>query len=177
MIKYEEEVCKHLNIPSIPKREWNGKNSFKTGVAVTTLALGGEAYAVCTFDADEDEEPRVIKSFANEPFYGITKVFVLPNYMETDVDKFDLDEESKKKAEQVIKEAKELTKEKTAEEKQVEELQALPEWVFPEIHDYEEARAWLQAHNSKNRIKGKIPTNEETIKMRLLNIYSQMKNK
>ena len=177
MIKYEEEICKHLNIPSIPKKEWNKKDSFKTGVAITKLALGGEAFAVCTFDVENDKEPRVIKSFANEPFYGVEKVFVLPNYMETDVEKFDLDEESKKKAEEIIKEAKELTKEKTQEDKQVEEMQALPEWVFPEITNVDEARAWLSNWNNTHKIKGKIPTNEETIKMRLLNIYSQMKNK
>lgn len=177
MIKFEKEVCDYLRIPSIPKKEWNKRDSFKKGVAVVRLAVSGTGYAVCTFDEDFDKEPRIIKSFASEPFYGIENVFVVPNYMNTsekDISEMDLDDESKKKAEQLVQEAQELTA--TSEEnKEIEEMQQLPEWIFPEITNAEEARAWLQSWNSKNKVRGKIPTNEETIKMRLLNIYSQMK--
>jgi len=177
MIKFEKEVCDYLRIPSIPKKEWNKRDSFKKGVAVVKLAVSGTGYAVCTFDEDFDKEPRIIKSFASEPFYGIENVFVVPNYMNTsekDISEMDLDDESKKKAEQLVQEAQELTA--TSEEnKEIEEMQQLPEWIFPEITNAEEARAWLQSWNSKNKVRGKIPTNEETIKMRLLNIYSQMK--
>ena len=177
MIKFEKEVCDYLRIPSIPKKEWNKQDSFKKGVAVVRLAVSGIGYAVCTYDEDFDKEPRIIKSFASEPFYGIENVFVVPNYMNTsekDISEMDLDDESKKKAEQLVQEAQELTA--TSEEnKEIEEMQQLPEWIFPEITNAEEARAWLQSWNSKNKVRGKIPTNEETIKMRLLNIYSQTK--
>jgi len=177
MIKFEKEVCEYLQIPSIPRKEWNEKDSFKKGVAVVRLAVSGTGYAVCTYDEDNDVEPRIIKSFASEPFYEIENVFVVPNYMNTsekDISEMDLDDESKKKAEQLVQEAQELTA--TSEEnKEIEEMQQLPEWIFPEITNAEEARAWLQSWNSKNKVRGKIPTNEETIKMRLLNIYSQMK--
>lgn len=177
MIRFEKEVCDYLRIPSIPKKEHDGKSSFKKGVAIVQLSVSGYGYAVCTFDAENDKEPRIIKSFASEPFYGIEKVFVVPNYMNTsekDISEMDLDDESKKKAEQLVQEAQELTA--TSEEnKEIEEMQQLPEWIFPEITNAEEARAWLQSWNSKNKVRGKIPTNEETIKMRLLNIYSQMK--
>lgn len=177
MIRFEKEVCDYLRIPSIPKKEHDGKSSFKKGVAIVQLSVSGYGYAVCTFDADNDKEPRIIKSFASEPFYGIEKVFVVPNYMNTsekDISEMDLDDESKKRAEQLVQEAQELTA--TSEEnKEIEEMQQLPEWIFPEITNAEEARAWLQSWNSKNKVRGKIPTNEETIKMRLLNIYSQMK--
>ena len=177
MIKFEKEVCDYLRIPSIPKKEWNKRDSFKKGVAVVKLAVSGTGYAVCTYDEDFDKEPRIIKSFASDPFYGIENVFVVPNYMNTsekDISEMDLDDESKKKAEQLVQEAQELTA--TSEEnKEIEEMQQLPEWIFPEITNAEEARAWLQSWNSKNKVRGKIPTNEETIKMRLLNIYSQMK--
>lgn len=179
MIKFEKEVCEYLQIPSIPKKEWNEKDSFKKGVAVVRLAVSGTGYAVCTYDEDNDVEPRIIKSFANEPFYEIEKVFVVPNYMNTsekDIKEMDLDDESKKKVEQLVQEAQELTT--TSEEnKEIEEMQQLPEWIFPEIHNYHEAFAWLQAWNRRNKIKGQVPTNEETIKMCLLNIYSQIKNK
>ena len=177
MIKFEKEVCDYLRIPSIPKKEWNKRDSFKKGVAVVKLAVSGTGYAVCTYDEDFDKEPRIIKSFASDPFYAIENVFVVPNYMNTsekDISEMDLDDESKKKAEQLVQEAQELTA--TSEEnKEIEEMQQLPEWIFPEITNVEEARAWLQSWNSKNKVRGKIPTNEETIKMRLLNIYSQMK--
>ena len=174
-ILFENEICKHLNIPSIPKKEWNSKDNFKRGVAVTRLALGNYAYAVCAFEED-DVEPRVIKSFANEPFYGIEKVFVIPNYMETDVAEMDLDEESKKKAEILVQEAKELT-EQTEEDDSMKEMRERPEWVFPKITSYEEAVAWLQNYASTHKLRGKLPTSEESIKMRLLNIYSQQKKK
>lgn len=179
MIKFEKEVCEYLRIPSIPKKEHDGKSSFKKGVAVVRLAVSGTGYAVCTYDEEEDKEPRIIKSFASEPFYEIEKIFVVPNYMNTsekDIKEMDLDDESKKKAEALVQEAQELTQQ-SEQDKEIDEMQKLPEFIFGEIHNIEEARAWLSNYNSRNRIKGKIPTNEETIKMRLLNIYSQMKNK
>lgn len=178
MIKFEKEVCEYLQIPSIPRKEWNEKDSFKKGVAVVRLAVSGVGYAVCTYDEDDDVEPRIIKSFASEPFYEIEKIFVVPNYItsEKDISEMDLDDESKKKVEQLVQEAQELTQQ-SEQDKEIEEMQMLPEWVFDEIHNYHEAYAWLQAWNKKNKVKGQVPTNEETIKMRLLNIYSQMKNK
>lgn len=180
MVKFEREICEYLGIPSIPKKEHDGKSSFKKGVAIVQLSVSGYGYAVCTFDAENDNEPRIIKSFASEPFYGIEKIFVVPNYMNTsekDIKEMDLDEESKKKVESLVQEAQELTKQ-SEENKEIEEMQQLPEWIFPEIENREQAIAWLQNYNNRNHNKkGKIPTNEETIKMRLLNIYSQMKNK
>lgn len=179
MIKFEKEVCDYLQIPSIPKKEWNEEDSFKKGVAVVRLAVSGTGYAVCTYDEDDDVEPRIIKFFANEPFYEIEKIFVVPNYMNTseqDIKEMDLDDESKKKVEQLVQEAQELTQQ-NEQDKELKEMQQLPEWVFPEIGNLEQAKAWLQNYNSRNKIRGRIPDNEETIKMRLLNIYSQMKNK
>lgn len=179
MVKFEKEVCDYLHIPSIPKKEHDGKSSFKKGVAIVKLAVSGFGYAVCTYDAESEQEPRIIKSFASEPFYGIEKIFVVPNYMNTseqDIKEMDLDDESKKKAEQLVQEAQGLTQH-SEQDKEIDEMQNLPEWIFAEINSLDEARAWLSNYNSRNRIKGKIPTNEETIKMRLLNIYSQLKNK
>ena len=37
MIEFEKEVIKYLNIPSIPKKEWDGKSSFSKGVALLEL--------------------------------------------------------------------------------------------------------------------------------------------
>ena len=177
MVEYEKEVVAYLNLPSLPKKEWNQRDSFKDGVAVVGLSLGRLAYAVCTFDKETDKEPRIKKVFGIEPFTSIEKVFVVPSYMDNDTSDADLDAESKKRAEQLAEEAKELENQGTVDEA-IEDANKLPEWIFPEIHNIEEAQAYLREYNRINRIKkGKIPTNEETIKMRLYNIYMSNKNR
>ena len=177
MVEYEKEVVAYLNIPSIPKKEWNQQDSFQNGVAVVSLSLGRLAYAVCTFDKDKDREPRIKKVFGIEPFTSIEKVFVVPSYMDNDTSEVDLDTESKKRAEQLAEEAKELENQGTVEEA-IEDANKLPEWIFPEIQNLEQAQAYLREYNRINRIKeGKVPTNEETIKMRLYNIYMSNKNR
>lgn len=177
MIEFEKEVITYLNIPSIPKKEWNGKDSFQDGVAVINLTLNRQAFAVCTFNENEDKEPRIKKVFGVEPFMGIEKVFVVPSYMDNDTTDADLDSESKKRAEQLAAEARELENQGTVEEA-IEDANKLPEWIFPEIQNIEQAQAYLREYNRMNRIKkGKIPTNEETIKMRLYNIYMSNKNR
>jgi len=177
MIHNEIEVCQYLGIPSIPKKEWDGKTSFKQGVAVANMIDGQEAYVVVTFDAEKDEKPREIKVFSSVPFKGLGKVFVVPSYMDTDVEKMDLDEESKKKAEVLIKEAEELENE-GVESAKATSIDDLPEWIFPEITNKEEAQAWLRQYNHMNKIKkGKIPSNEETLKLRLYSIYKEQQKK
>lgn len=177
MIEFEKEVINYLNLPSLPKRVWNGKDSFQDGVAVVGLSQNRQAYAVCTFCKETDKEPRIKKVFGIEPFSGIEKVFVVPSYMDNDTTDADLDAESKKCAEQLAEEAKELENQGTVEEA-IEDANKLPEWIFPEIQNIEQAQAYLREYNRMNRIKkGKIPTNEETIKMRLYNIYMSNKNR
>jgi hypothetical protein len=88
-----------------------------------------------------------------------------------------LDAESKKRAEQLAAEAQELENNGVVDEA-VKEADKLPEWIFDEIHNMSEAQAWLKQYNIRNGIrKGKIPTSEETIKMRLYNIYMSNKNR
>lgn len=178
MIAFEKEIIQHLSLPSIPKKQWDGKSSFKYGVAVTCLGSNIEAYAVCTFDADKDKMPRVIKSFASEQFYGISHIYPVPSFMDVDVASMDLDEASREAAERLAQEAKELVAEESGEDNETErEMNALPEWVFDNIHNIEEAQAFVQSWNAKNKIKGRVPQNEETLKLRLLTIYNTMKEK
>ena len=177
MVEFEKEVVVYLNLPSIPRKEWNQIDSFQSGVAVVNMSLGRQSYAVCTFNKDEDKEPRIKKVFGIEPFTGIEKVFVVPSYMDNDTTEVDLDAESKKRAEQLAAEAQELENNGVVDEA-VKEADKLPEWIFDEIHNMSEAQAWLKQYNIRNGIrKGKIPTNEETIKMRLYNIYMSNKNR
>lgn len=169
MISFEKEVCSYLNIPSLPKKEWDGKSSFKNAVA--TIKLGGSrlAYAVASYDEAKDDAPRVVKSFMTEPFYGIDKIFVVPSYMDTDVDKMDLDEQSKKAAEDLKKEADELEKQGADETMEVPEN----EYCFDHIHNDEEAVAFIEAYNRENNIKGAIPKKHESIIARLTVIYAE----
>ena len=105
-IYFEREVCEYLGIPSIPKRVWDGKSSFRDGVAVVELCDGSEAYAVATFDADSDASPTVKKVFTLERFLGVREVYVVPPYMDGDVQSFDLSDEDKRKAQAILDEAK-----------------------------------------------------------------------
>ena len=169
MISFEKEVCSYLNIPSLPKKEWDGKSSFKNAVA--TIKLGGSrlAYAVASYDEVKDDAPRVVKSFMTEPFYGIDKIFVVPSYMDTDVDNMDLDEQSKKAAEDLKKEADELENQGADENMEVPEN----EYCFDHIHNDEEAIAFIDAYNRENNIKGAIPKKHESIIARLTVIYAE----
>lgn len=173
-IQFEKEVLDYLSLPSVPKKTWDGKSSFEKGVTVLTHSTGVQSYAVCTKREDE-EHPSIVKVFLQEPFVEFGEVFVVPEYMDTNVEEMDLDEESKKAAERLAAEASELVEENN--ESKDDGLETLPEWIFPEIHNDEEAKAWLRKYNSSNGIKGRIPDNEETLKLRLLNIYSQSNKK
>ena len=175
MILFEKETCAHLRIPSVPKREWDGKCSFQTGVAVVALRTGRDAYAVATFNNEIDKIPRIIKVFSDEPFSIIRKMFIVPEYMDVnDIDSLDLDDASKANAATLAREAETIEIEGTEEEN---EYNNLPEWVFPEITNKDEAIAWLAAYRKQNKIRGKMPKNEDTIKSCLLAAYADLKKR
>lgn len=175
IILNEKEVLDFLQLPKVPAKEWDGKTSFKDGVAVVNLYGGMQMYAIATFDSEVDTNPRIKKVFSGEPFYDIVKIFVVPTYMakEEDVKDFDVDEQSKKAAQAILEEAKELENEGTKDEKPVEDEN---EWIFAEIHSMEEAKAWVKNYKLKNRIKGALPKDEESMKLYLAVIKEDMKN-
>lgn len=177
MIQFEKEVLGYLNIPSIPKKEFDGKTAFSKGVAVVETIGKQEAFAIASFNPDNgDKEPKIVKVFGIEPFRKINKIFIVPSYMNTEeeIKDMDLDEQSKKKVQQVLDEAKEIENEGTKDENPMEKL---PEWIFPEIENREQALAWLRRYNSVNKVKGKLPQSDETIKLRLYSIYTELQKK
>lgn len=177
MIQFEKEILCYLDLPKIPAKKWDGKSAFKKGVAVLSLRDGREVYGVCTFSPENgDKNPSIVKVFGIEPFASVGDIFVVPAYMSTEeeIKDMDLDEQSKKKVEQVLKEAREIENEGTKDENPME---GLPEWVFPEIEDREQALAWLRRYNSMNKVKGKLPQSDETIKLRLFSIYTELQKK
>ena len=174
MIEFEKEVLAFLNLPSLPLKKFDGKSSFKDGVAILQLASGNEAYAVATFDNEKDEEPRVRKTFSQEQFNAVKEIFVVPSYMDTETESFDLDKESKEAAERLADEAKEL------ENDGVDETHTqLPEneYLYDFIHNDEEAVAYITAYNKKNKIKGKIQKKHDAIVARLMVIWSEENKK
>lgn len=169
MIKFEKEVCDYLKLPKLPVKEWDGKTAFDKGVAVVKLAFDEKAYAVAKFNPDVDTKPNVVKVFASETFYDIEKVFIVPDYMETSVENADLDDESKKKAEELARQAAEIENEGTAPKVELPEN----EYSFDNIHNDEEAIAFITAYNQKNGIKGAVPKKHETLVMRLSVIFAE----
>ena len=172
MVDKENEICQYLGIPSVPKKKWDGKTGFKRGVGVVNLLTGGKAYVVVTFNPEKDNSCRILKVFTQEQFnFGIEDVFVVPDYMDTDVESMDFDEKSKEAAKALVNEALDLENSDTAASKV-----ALPEneYYFPNITSDEEAIAFLTSYNKTNKIRGKIPTTHEHIIMRLSVVYSEL---
>lgn len=169
-VKFEKEICSFLKMPSIPLKEWDGETAFDKGVAIVKLAYGGLAYAVARFDPIKDTKPNIIKVFDGEPFFDIEKILVVPDYMEMDVETADLDDESKKKAEELALQAEEIENDGT----QKIELPENP-YLFDNITNDEEAIAFIEAYNKKNGIKGQLPKKHDTILNRLLVIYTDQK--
>jgi hypothetical protein len=177
MIQFEKEVLAYLNIPSIPKKEHDGKTAFAKGVAVIETIYGEDAYAVASFSPEDGEEtPKIVKVFGQEPFRAVKNVFVVPSYMASaeDVDDMDLDEQSKKNAKEILKEAADIENEGVETDNAIDNL---PEWIFDEIHSKKEAVAWLKNFQSRNKQRGSIPKTDENIKLRLYSIYCELQNK
>lgn len=177
-ILFLQEVVSYLNLPSIPKREWDGVSAFARGVGVVTLMTGDKSYVVCAFDPLSGMlKPKIVKVFSQAPFKSLDAIYVVPEYMsmKEDVDIMDLDDDSKEAAKHLLEDAEEMENEGV--EKFEDVVSSLSEWVFDEITNIEEARAWLKSYNKSHKIKGSLPKSEEMIKLRLLAIRSEMQEK
>lgn len=172
-IRFEKDVLDYLNLPKLPVKEWDGQSAFDKGVAVVKLAFDEKAYAVATYNPEKDAKPRIVKVFASEPFFGIDKVFIVPSYMDVEhIENADLDDESKKHAEELAKQAREIEDEGTGDGKP--ELPTDKPYYFDNINNDEEARAFIKAYNEQHKIGGRIPTNHDTILMRLAVLYAEL---
>lgn len=173
MIQFEQEIISYLSLPSIPKKEWDGKTGFKSACAVVRTMTDCEAYAVATFVPDIDETPRITKVFGYESFTEILHIYPVPEYMNDKVETFDVDEESKKNAERLVDEANEITDAGVDEIKEPEN-----EYFFDNITNDEEAAAFIASFNKSNKIKhAKVPKTHDGLVMRLAAIHSEMQKK
>ncbi len=180
MIQNEIDIIQYMNLPSIPRKVWDGRASFKDGVAIVSLYGNEEAYAVATYDAEHDAQPRIKKTFALSPFSGIAKdeegrlrIYPVPSYMDDDVAHFDLDEKSMAAAQSLIDEAHELETEGTNAEVPLPDN----EYFFAHIHNDDEARAFIKSYNKTNRVKGRVPIDHETIVMKLSVMWAEVNKK
>lgn len=171
-ILFEKEVCEHLRLPAIPKKAWDNKTPFDKGIAVVNLRFGDKCYAIARFNPQKEETPTIVKVFGNEPFIDIESIFIVPDYMETDVKDADLDDASKKKAEELAAQAENIVEDGVGDSKST-----LPDnqYMFDNITNDEEAVAFIEAYNKKNKIGGQVPKKHETILMRLAVIYAEQK--
>lgn len=171
MVQYEKEICQYLGIPSIPKRKWDGEKSFLQGCAVTTHMDGSQSYAVATFDNEKDTQPRIMKVFTIEIYKKVEDIFVVPSYMDTNVDEMDLDDESKEKAKILVNEAKEL---EVGGSEQDFDNEPKNEYYFDNITNDTEARAFIRAYNKKHKRKSTIPRTHEGLVVMLSVIYNEV---
>ena len=173
MIEFEKDVLDFLGLPSIPKKEFDGK-PFKKGVAIIELASGVKAYAAFSFNPDNgDVSPKVVKVFSLEQFTKVEKIYVVPEYMATlnEVDEMDLDDESKKRASELLEQAEKLELEDTS----ADEIKTpLNEYYFDNIKNDAEAKAFIASYNKRNKIKGRVPKTHEGLIMRLSVIYNEL---
>ena len=168
----KSDVCEYLKIPSIPNKRWDGKKPFNKGVAVIEHKNGEKSYAVAAYN-DETKSAYVKKVFSFVPFVKVIDVFIIPDYMSSlsDVAEMDLDETSKKAAEEILNEASEI------HEIIKEEKNDKNEYYFDFIKNDSEAKAFIESYNKNNKIKGRVPTSHEGLVMRLSVIYADKKNK
>ena len=173
MVHNENDVCRHLNIPSIPKKEWDGKKHFKFGVGVTQLTSGLESYAVVRYN-ENDKRPTVIKTFAQEPFTGFTKIYPIPQYLEqTDYEELDLDETSKERMKLLDDEAKEMENENVVEELKLPKH----EYYFKHINNDDEAKAFIKSYNKQHKLNARVPKDHQGLIMRLSVIWAEENDK
>jgi len=164
--RFLDDVCKHLNIPKLPKKEWDGTTPFDNGVALIKRVYGNEDYAVCRYDPDKNIKPTVKKDFGTEPFIEILNVWPIPDYMDANVDDMDLDEDSKENMKSLLDEKEE---ESTQTLVTVEDpLEKLPEWIYENVHNIQEAQAIIRQYG---KAKGKISSNEDVLKSKLYDLY------
>lgn len=170
IIEYEKEILEYLNIPSIPKKMWDGVKPFKNACGIVETRTGAKMYAVFEF-SESANTAMVKKVFCEEPITSIGEIYPVPDYMDVkNVETWDLDEKSKVSANMLIEEAAELENAKTEQEEKVAN-----EWFFDEIHNIDEARAWVASYRKTNKMRGAAIKEEDALKNFLYVIHKNQK--
>ena len=172
-IQNEKEVCKYLQLPSLPKKEWDGQSLFERGVAVADLRGGGQAYVVVSH-LQENKSPNVTKVFSSFAFTRIHTIRPVPQYLESvDIENADMDEDSKESLRLLADESEELESDEELSKDGDDGEETANEYFFDNITNDDEAAAFIKAYNKKNGIKARVPQNHQGLIMRLSVIYSE----
>lgn len=168
-ILFFNEICEFLQIPSIPKKKWDGKQHFDKGVGVIKHYDGTESYAFVKYP-DGNSDVNVAKVFSEVQFYELKEIYIVPDYMNdiSEVDKMDLDDTSKEHA-------KELLQQASFVDDLDSDFIADNEYYFDFIKNDEQAIAFIKAQNKKKRIRSRLPKTHEDIVMRLAVLFNEMK--
>lgn len=167
MKDFYDETIDLLRIPSIPKKEWDGKTPFDRGMAQITTMLGSKEYAVCSFDPKKGDTLRVVKRFGGLQFTAVDKVWPVPDYMDDDIGKMEFDNEESMTSMSVILQEKEQMVNADADDEDEG-----GEWGYPIIHTMKQAVAYLRA----KRPKDGIPSDPEVLKAKLKAMYNAERN-
>jgi hypothetical protein len=162
-----KECLIYLQIPSLPKKEWDGESEFNKGIGLVERISKKQDYVICRYIPEKDMCVRVIKDFSGEPFLKVLECYPMPDYADVEIDSMQLDEQSKAAMEMLIEERNE----KISEDVQDED-EKLPDWIFPFINNKEEAVAYLKSQGVK------VPAalkSEDKIKAKLYVLYQDKK--
>ncbi|MBO7732475.1 MAG: hypothetical protein J6S67_07975 [Methanobrevibacter sp.] len=156
-------------MPSVPKKKWDGVKPFKNACGIIESKNGILCYAVFGF-SEKANSAFVKKVFGEEPILKIHEIYPVPDYMDMqDIEKWDLDEDSKKAAKNLANEALEI------EGEDVKNDEPLNEWIFDEIHNIDEARAFVASYRKRKKMRGKPIKDEESLKNFLYVMWKNQK--
>lgn len=177
MIQFEKEAIQYLRLPSMPKKKWDGKQSFRRGIAVLNLVNDEQGYAIASFDSETQSEPQIIKVFSLQMYTSVDmdNIYIVPEYMDTkSIDEWDVDEASKRAAQAIVEEGNAMIGEGDMEKTEVPEN----EYFFDFIHNDEEAIGFLKAQMKKRgKAKSKVPTTHDDIVTLLASLWMESNSK
>jgi len=163
MKDFYDETIDMLRIPSIPKKEWDGKSPFDRGIAQITTMFGSREYAICSFNPERDDKPRIVKIFGGLRFTSVDKIWPIPDYMDDDIRKMEFaDEESRTSMSVMLQEKEQMVNANAKDE------DGGGEWGYPIIHTTKQAVAYLKAKHPKDG----IPSDPEVLKAKLKAMYN-----
>lgn len=164
-----KECLVYLQIPSLPKKTWDGESEFNKGIALVERISKKQDYVICRYLPEKDMNVRVTKDFSGEPFIKVIECYPMPDYADVEIETMQLDEKSKEAMEALIEERNEKVNEDVPEEDD-----KLPDWIFPFINNAAEAIAYLKSQGVKVSAALK---SEEKIKAKLYVLYQDKKGK
>lgn len=162
------DCLKALTLPSLPKKEWDGESPFTKAVCMIERISGHLSYVIGKY-IEETKQVKIIQDFEMGTIKTILRVYPVPDYLDSNVDNMDFeDEDSREAMEELLSQSEEQVME------DVEPEEKLSEWVFPHINNKEEAIAYLRRYKVQSAHLLKDP---DAIKAKLFILWEDQKKK